>query len=116
MSIPASAEAATAATINLPSGSAAPIAARERIASLDVLRGVVLLGILPMNIQAFSMISAAYVNPTAYGDFHGARICAVPYVTPRSQERRSSATPLLNSEPFSTSNPALRMRVRPGLD
>ena len=25
-----------------------------------------------MNIQAFSMISAAYVNPTAYGDFHGA--------------------------------------------
>ncbi len=57
-----------------------------------------------------------YVNPTAYGDFHGARICAVPYVTPRSQERRSSATPLLNSEPFSTSYPALRMRVRPGLD
>ena len=49
-----------------------PVTAKERIQSLDVLRGVALLGILPMNIQAFSMISAAYMNPTAYGDLHGA--------------------------------------------
>ncbi len=31
-----------------------------------------MLGILYMNIQNFSMIDAAYSNPTAYGDLHGA--------------------------------------------
>jgi uncharacterized protein len=45
---------------------------RERIVSLDGLRGFALLGILPMNIQYFSMISAAYQNPTAFGDLTGA--------------------------------------------
>jgi len=49
-----------------------PVAEKERIVTLDVLRGFALLGILPMNIQYFSMISAAYFNPTAYGDLHGA--------------------------------------------
>jgi len=49
-----------------------PVAEKERIVSIDVLRGFALLGILPMNIQYFSMISAAYGNPTAYGDLHGA--------------------------------------------
>lgn len=49
-----------------------PVAEKERIVSIDVLRGFALLGILPMNIQYFSMISAAYFNPTAYGDLHGA--------------------------------------------
>jgi uncharacterized protein len=49
-----------------------PVAEKERIVSIDVLRGFALLGILPMNIQGFSMISAAYFNPTAYGDLHGA--------------------------------------------
>jgi uncharacterized protein len=44
---------------------------KERIVSIDVLRGFALLGILPMNVQYFSMISAAYWNPTAYGDLHG---------------------------------------------
>jgi uncharacterized protein len=52
-------------------GSAQPIGDKERIVSIDVLRGFALLGILPMNIQYFSMISAAYTNPTAYGDLHG---------------------------------------------
>ncbi|WP_440997548.1 DUF418 domain-containing protein [Arhodomonas sp. SL1] len=35
-----------------------------RIDSLDVLRGFAILGILVMNIQAFSMVSQAYLNPT----------------------------------------------------
>lgn len=43
----------------------------SRILSLDVLRGVAVLGILIMNIQHFSMPMAAYSNPTAYGDFEG---------------------------------------------
>jgi uncharacterized protein len=43
---------------------AAPVTADERIVSLDVLRGFAILGILVMNIQSFSMIGAAYLNPT----------------------------------------------------
>ncbi|MBV8673282.1 MAG: DUF418 domain-containing protein, partial [Acidobacteriaceae bacterium] len=35
------------------------------------MRGVALLGILAMNIQDFSMIQQAYMNPLAYGDLHG---------------------------------------------
>ncbi|MGB8885636.1 MAG: DUF418 domain-containing protein [Candidatus Korobacteraceae bacterium] len=74
MSVPTSAatNAVTPTAIHVSSDSAGPVTAKERIASLDVLRGVALLGILPMNIQAFSMISAAYINPTVYGDLHGA--------------------------------------------
>ena len=44
---------------------------KKRILSLDILRGVAVLGILIMNIQSFSMVSAAYLNPTAFGDLHG---------------------------------------------
>jgi uncharacterized protein len=47
------------------------VTAGERIESLDILRGVALLGILFMNIQFFSMIGAAYFNPSAYGDLGG---------------------------------------------
>lgn len=36
-----------------------------RITSIDVLRGVVILGILPMNIQFFAMGDAAFFNPLA---------------------------------------------------
>jgi len=38
---------------------------------LDLLRGVAVLGILIMNIQSMSMPTAAYINPTAYGDLTG---------------------------------------------
>ena len=49
-----------------------PVAQAERIGALDTLRGFAVLGILVMNIQLFSMIGAAYMNPTAYGDLTGA--------------------------------------------
>jgi uncharacterized protein len=49
-----------------------PISQAERIGSLDVLRGLAILGILVVNIQSYSMISAAYFNPTAYGNLEGA--------------------------------------------
>ena len=55
-----------------PSGSPeiSPAVSSERITSLDVLRGVALLGILLMNIQSFSQ--PHYDSPLAYGDLHGA--------------------------------------------
>ena len=45
-----------------------PVTQTERIASIDVLRGFAVLGILVMNIQSFTMIGAAYLNPTVLGD------------------------------------------------
>lgn len=48
-----------------------PVSGANRILSLDILRGVAVLGILIMNIQSFSMPSAAYINPTAFGDLTG---------------------------------------------
>ena len=48
-----------------------PLAQSDRILSIDLLRGVAVLGILIMNIQHFSMPQAAYINPTAYGDLNG---------------------------------------------
>jgi uncharacterized protein len=47
------------------------VSEKDRIASLDQLRGVAVLGILVMNIQNFSMPAAAYLNPTAYGNMDG---------------------------------------------
>jgi uncharacterized protein len=41
--------------------------AGPRIASLDVVRGVAVMGILAMNIVAFAMPFQAYMNPLAYG-------------------------------------------------
>ena len=48
-----------------------PLTTAKRIVSLDLLRGVAVLGILIMNIQSFSMPTAAYINPAAYGDLSG---------------------------------------------
>ncbi len=48
-----------------------PVQAPDRIASLDVLRGFAVLGILIMSIQSFSMIRAAFINPSAFGDLAG---------------------------------------------
>ena len=48
--------------------SAVPVAAGERIGSIDILRGFALLGVLLMNMQAFAMPLCAYMNPTSYGN------------------------------------------------
>jgi uncharacterized protein len=45
-----------------------PTVEKDRVITLDILRGVAVLGILVMNIQSFSMIAAAYFNPMAAGD------------------------------------------------
>lgn len=44
-----------------------PVSTAERITSLDAVRGVAVLGILPMNALAFGLASAAYFNVSAGG-------------------------------------------------
>ena len=39
----------------------------RRIVTLDIVRGVAVMGILAMNVVAFAMPAAAYINPLAYG-------------------------------------------------
>ena len=46
--------------------------ATDRIFSLDMIRGVAVMGIFSVNIIAFAMIEAAYFIPPAYGGWHGA--------------------------------------------
>ena len=47
-----------------------------RVASLDLLRGVAILGILPMNILGFGLIAEAYQNPLAMGPIDPASMWA----------------------------------------
>jgi uncharacterized protein len=47
---------------------------RDRIFSLDAIRGVAVMGIFSVNIIAFAMIEAAYFNPPAYGGASGASL------------------------------------------
>ena len=49
----------------------APVASTERFASIDVVRGFALCGILVMNIMSFGLPEAAYMNPTVGGGFSG---------------------------------------------
>jgi uncharacterized protein len=51
-------------------------AASARVQSLDIVRGVAVLGILLLNIVSFGMPEAAYFNPRAYGGAHGADLVA----------------------------------------
>src|SRR5437879_2843540 len=48
-----------------------PVAPAERVMAVDVLRGVALLGMLPMNIVAFAWPFTAYFDPIAGGGFEG---------------------------------------------
>jgi len=50
----------------------APLAGAERIESIDVLRGLAVLGILVMNIPTFAFSEYAFFNPTVQGGFEGA--------------------------------------------
>jgi len=45
----------------------AATAAPARLITLDIVRGVAVMGILAMNIVGFAMIPQAYINPLAYG-------------------------------------------------
>lgn len=45
-----------------------------RIISLDILRGVAVLGIFWMNVQSFSAPFSAYANPTVHGEFSGVNL------------------------------------------
>lgn len=49
----------------------APVAAANRIESLDILRGIAVLGILMMNITAFGQLWQAYGNPYVAGGADG---------------------------------------------
>ena len=50
-----------------PPATVGPVTGAERIDSLDVLRGVAILGILVMNIYAYAMPFSAYSNPLLMG-------------------------------------------------
>jgi uncharacterized protein len=53
-----------------------PTKKAERISSLDILRGIALLGILPMNIVAMGLYSQAYIDPTVSGGAEGLNLWA----------------------------------------
>ncbi len=57
----------TAESIAPAQSGASPIASSERFYSMDMLRGIAVLGILVMNIYAFAMPFAAYNNPLVMG-------------------------------------------------
>ena len=48
--------------------------ASKRIVTLDIIRGVAVMGIFSVNITAFAMIEGAYFNPPAYGGYDGANL------------------------------------------
>ena len=54
----------------------APVGGKDRFESLDVLRGVAILGILMLNVQAFLMAPNAYIFPPAHMDATGANATA----------------------------------------
>jgi uncharacterized protein len=48
--------------------------AGKRIVTLDIIRGIAVMGIFSVNITAFAMIEGAYFNPPAYGGADGANL------------------------------------------
>ena len=43
----------------------------DRIVTLDIIRGVAVMGIFSVNVVHFAMIQSAYFNPASYGGAHG---------------------------------------------
>ena len=62
-------------------GAAAPVTQAARIESLDVLRGVAVLGILMMNITGFGLIHQAYDNPLVDGGATGANLAVYQIIS-----------------------------------
>lgn len=62
-----SASSSTSASAPVSSSASSPVSAAERITSLDAIRGVATLGILPMNALSFGLADAAYFNVSAGG-------------------------------------------------
>lgn len=52
----------------------ATTAPQGRIVTLDLIRGIAVMGIFSVNVIAFAMPDAAYLNPRAYGGAHGANL------------------------------------------
>jgi len=59
------------ASAKMPPAVARPVREADRLLPIDALRGLAILGILAMNIQYFSQISAAYLNPALSGPLTG---------------------------------------------
>lgn len=55
---------------------ASPVATANRSASVDILRGFALCGILFINVIAFGRYATEYMNPTAAGPIEGANLAA----------------------------------------
>lgn len=53
-----------------------PVSSANRLESLDVIRGVAVLGILMVNVQYFAMLPTAAQNPTSMLDMTGANLTA----------------------------------------
>ena len=64
-----------AATVKLPLLES-PVGVGERIESIDVLRGVAVLGILMINIEFFALPMMNFFNPTVMGGFSGVNLWA----------------------------------------
>jgi uncharacterized protein len=50
------------------------VSTSERILTLDVLRGIAVMGIFSVNVISFAMPEAAYLNPAAYGGASGVNL------------------------------------------